>query len=182
MPALFDSLLQASVALVIFIVLVLVLVWLLNRDLKRFQGWSLFRRHQAIPSIVRDMSPREFELWTQQLFVRIGGTADVTGGRGDHGIDLVVKYAGRRIGVQCKKYFRVPGHPKFTGYVGEQFLRDLYGAQRHGNFDQVVLVTTGEFSSSAWKWSRGKRDLVLIDKTRLERILADSRYMRKLLG
>lgn len=169
--------------LVLIVAGALGILWLaLRRDFGRWRGSLLFLNHQTVPDIIDQMNPRQFEEWTAALFREIGAEAGVTQAQGDHGIDVDVRYHGRRIAVQCKKYYRTGGlRPKFSGYVGEPILRDLYGTMHAGRYDLAVLITTGWFSRPAWRWRRGKRDLVLIDRNQLAKIIADRTLLQKML-
>ena len=66
---------------------------------------------------------------------------EISGGQGDHGIDLVVSRAGDRAVVQCKNYR--------AWSVGESVLRDLFGAMHAAGATRAYLVTTGRLTAPA---------------------------------
>lgn len=158
-----------------------ILFWTVRRDWRLWRGKLLFYNHPTIPDVIDRMTGIEFETWVQQLFFKIGAQAKVTPSRGDHGIDLIVKYENKKICVQCKKYFKIPGHYKFNGLVGEPSLRDLYGTKHAGGYDLAILVTTGQLSNAAKRWVRGKKDLVIVDGKLLSEILSDPSVLAKLI-
>jgi HJR/Mrr/RecB family endonuclease len=148
-------------------------IFLLKKYIERKRALDIFLENRNIPGIIFGLNPSEFETWVQQLFLSIGAKANVTGKTGDHGIDVIAEYQGKRIGVQCKKY----GHR----WVGEPYLRDLYGVKWADGFDKVVLITTGNFSPPALLWAKNKPDLILINAKLLERIIFDSNVLRKMV-
>jgi HJR/Mrr/RecB family endonuclease len=104
-----------------------------------------------------------FEELVAQLFIARGNRAQVIGGSGDHGVDIVVTaHDGARALVQCKRFGR-------GRWVGEPQVRDLYGAFMHdGQANKAYLITTGFFSDAAKAWSKGK-PIILMDGDRLSR-------------
>ena len=100
------------------------------------------------------LSPAEFEAYVARLFRRKGYRAEVRGGSGDHGVDLMVtNREGRKAIVQCKRY---------RNQVGPDIVRELYGTLMHEDVSHAFLVTTASISNSAQKWAQGK-PMTLID-------------------
>lgn len=152
----------------VFLVLLVLVLWY-----RRRRRWLLFLNHQDVPDIVYRLTGSGFETWFEQLLKSVGAKARQVGGRGDHGVDVMAEYRGKKIGIQCKKYEQ--------WYVGESVVRDLYGAQRHFGLDEVWLVTTGNFSRPAVRWAKDKPDLVLVNGYALSQIMKDRRLLTELL-
>lgn len=72
---------------------------------------------------------------------------------GDHGIDLELQRAGRRIVVQCKRW---------ADTVGEPPLREFYGSMLNAGADEGIFVTTSSYSVQAREFVRGKA-ITLLD-------------------
>lgn len=175
MPAL-----EFAIAVLVLGGLVFALGYFAHRDWQRFNSWKLYRGKVHFPDIISKMTGFEFETWTQGLFQKAGVEAQRVGGQGDHGIDVLAQYAGKKIVVQCKKYYRNKGK-KYSGYVPEKVLRDLYGVMHAGKFNLAMLVTTGKFTRPAQRWAKDKPDLVLIDGFRLKEIIQDPDKLRSYL-
>lgn len=127
------------------------------------KGLTLSRRrverYRTIAEL-SDLSPDAFEHFIADLFRSQGYKAKVIGQQGDHGVDIeVVNPSGERELVQCKKWR--------SRWLGEEVVRDFYGAFMH---DQEAvrgyIVTTNYFSEAAKEWVKGK-PIDLIDGDRL---------------
>lgn len=74
----------------------------------------------------------------------------------DHGIDAYVKQNN-----ECIILFQMKKYDK-NNKVGEPVVRDLFGVmaayalQQHGKSPQGIIITTGEFSTAAIRWSHAK--------------------------
>lgn len=100
------------------------------------------------------LSPDDFEALIAELFEVYGHQAEVMGGNGDHGVDvLVATDEGEKWIVQCKRY---------SGSVGEPVVRDLYGTLQHEGAQRAYLITTGGLTRQAVAWAEGK-PIVLYD-------------------
>lgn len=158
----------------IFILIVVVIAGvLLKRFLDRKYQRDIFLRNRNVSNIVRGLHGLQFEVWVKELFLSMGVNARVTGGQGDHGIDVVAEYQGKKIGIQCKKFDK--------WLVGEPALRDLYGVKFADHYDKVILITTGNFSNSALSWAKGKKDLILVNEKLLERIILNRKILKDML-
>lgn len=97
---------------------------------------------------LRSLSPSDFENLVAYTYRAAGHRVEVIGGKGDHGIDLIVHpKSGELWVVQCKRY---------RGRVGEPAVREFYGALKGIHADQGAMVTTGSFTLQAVEWAEGK--------------------------
>ena len=112
------------------------------------------------------MTPEAFEALIAALFTSYGHDAEVAGGNGDHGVDVVVRTKeGEKWIVQCKRY---------SGSVGEPVVRDLYGTLLHEEAQSAYLITTGSFTRQALEWVQEK-PLVLYDGEGLVKLIRRTR-------
>jgi hypothetical protein len=109
---------------------------------------------------LRALSPGAFEDFVAGLFRKRGYRAEVIGGEGDHGVDIVLaNRQGERELVQCKRWD--------SKWLGEGVVRDFFGAFIHdGDAVHGHIVTTSFFSDAAWAWAAGK-PIDLIDGKKL---------------
>lgn len=176
-----ESLITFLIVAAIVIVAIFVLIYVVRRSVEAKRKRDIFLKNRSFSKLVLNVSQNitgsDFEVWVQQLLVSMGITAKVVGGRGDHGIDVTAEYLGKKICIQCKKYYM----SRNTLMVGEPVLRDLYGAMHAGGFDKAVAITTGQFTREALLWAEGKPELVLINAKLLERIILNRDVLRELL-
>jgi restriction system protein len=120
------------------------------------------QRPAAGRSGLYDLSPRQFERYVAAIFRRKGYQVRLTGGSGDHGVDLELHdlRSSRRAIVQCKRY---------QNTVGEELVRELYGTLLHELAYHAFLVTTADISDAAREWAQGK-PITLIDGAALVEI------------
>jgi restriction system protein len=114
---------------------------------------------------IDNLSGVEFENLCQVLISKMGFDVTPTKITGDGGIDLIAYneqpiIQGKYI-IQCKRY---------SGSVGEPILRDLYGVVMSERANKGILITTGDFTSSAVHFAEGKA-LELIDGKKLKALL-----------
>jgi restriction system protein len=115
------------------------------------------------------MTPEDFEAYIAALFEAYGHEAEVTGGNGDHGVDVwVTTDQDSRWIVQCKRY---------SGSVGEPVVRDLYGTLLHTEAQRAYLFTTGSITKQAYDWIEEK-PIVLYDGESLVRLIRTTRNAR----
>jgi len=122
---------------------------------------SIFKSHRSIEKI-RSLSWQQFEQFVGSYFKDQGYSVMETAAGPDGGVDLVLRKDGEKTYVQCK-------HWK-ANKVGVEKVRELLGSMAAGGADHSVLVTTGEFTSSAKQFG-GKNGVRLIDGKELEYLL-----------
>lgn len=84
-------------------------------------------------SQVSKLSPYEFEEWIASYFSNHGSKAFVTKRSGDYGIDVIVYYQNKKIGIQAKKYAQP---------VGIKAVQEAYAGQKFYDCDSAWIVTT----------------------------------------
>lgn len=122
---------------------------------------SIFKSHRSIEKI-RSLTWQQFEQFVGSYFKDQGYSVMETAAGPDGGVDLVLRKDGGKTYVQCKHWKSYK--------VGVGKVRELLGSMVAGGADHGVLVTTGEFTSSAKQFGckHGER---LIDGKELEHLL-----------
>lgn len=106
------------------------------------------------------MNPLDFEHAVAQKFRDQGfEKVQVTPSMGDGGIDIFMEKAGKRYGVQCKKY-----HPE--SYVKIDELRAFVYAIQRASCGHGIFVTTANFGAHGRK-EMEEQGIVLIDGKKL---------------
>ena len=105
-------------------------------------------------------APKRLSMW------RIATAGGAPGGRGDGGVDLVLRRAAvngaERTLVQCK-HWRAQA-------VGVDVVRELYGVMAARGAAAGIVVTSGRFTEEATSFAQG-RNLRLIDGKQLRRLM-----------
>lgn len=99
-----------------------------RRAVRAFEEWELRTRSEFWWSL----SGHRFEHELAALFRNQGYRVEVTKGSGDHGVDIILRHAGRTTLVQCKQQ---------TDPVGPAVARELYGALIHFGADDGILAS-----------------------------------------
>jgi restriction system protein len=97
------------------------LVWLLVKGSGRHRTMEASALASLLQN-VRQMSGSQFEVFVANLFRTMGYDAQVLGGSGYQGVDVLVKADGKRIAVQCKNYAKAVGNRPFQEvYAGATY-------------------------------------------------------------
>ena len=111
--------------------------------------------------------PYDFEQQVAQMLRGRGLTAEVTGGTGDEGVDIIAydntPVTGGMSLIQCKRYSP-------DKKVGVAEVRELYGTMQEKQSAKGVLVTSSTFTAGALKFAEGK-SIELIDGARLSELI-----------
>ncbi len=88
------------------------------------------------------LSPADYELYVMKFLSKLGHTEiKLTGGIGDHGVDIVSRMPDGRVAVtQVKMY----DHP-----VEEGIVRELLGSKQFAKAEHAILITSSKLTSSA---------------------------------
>lgn len=111
------------------------------------------------------LSSVEFELLCKNLIDKMGFVTEITKASSDGGIDIIAysnkpMISGKYI-IQCKRY---------SGYVGEPIIRDLYGVITAERANKGILITTGSFTKAATQFAENKQ-IELINGYELSKLL-----------
>lgn len=161
---------SALIVLVAFII-----VFIQYRKRKRREAWQ--RAMKAWNRNVKDnraveytsaarLSPYDLEKLALQTYKQMGYRASLTGGTGDHGVDVrLVNPDGQVELVQCKQWNKPVGEPE---------VRDLMGAIVHEKAAKGYIWAPGGFSNAAKQWAK-KKPILLMDNEDIGR-LVESAY------
>ncbi|QOY63697.1 restriction endonuclease [Lysobacter sp. H21R4] len=134
-------------------------------------SWANARKRRSLHDTRRDLdsladiSWREFEMLVGESFRRQGYDVLETGlGGKDGGIDLIVSKGGRRELVQCKQWKR--------RQVGVATVREMWGLVDHHRADAVHIVSVGDFTADAARFTSGKPIHLITGRELLDRIRA----------
>jgi restriction system protein len=112
------------------------------------------------------LSPQDFECLIGELFRRMGYDAVLTPTSHDGGCDVharrTQKGQAEHLWIECKRY---------DGNVGVRTVRALLGVVAASNATKGVLVTTGEFTSSALLFEQVSAQIDLVGFQALNRLL-----------
>jgi hypothetical protein len=98
------------------------------------------------------LSGSDFELLLKRLFEAKGYIADLSGGVGDQGCDLVIQKGDRRIAVQAKAW---------RGHVGNEAVMQVVSSKKMYNCPEAMVVATSDFSREAHAAAKAN-DVILV--------------------
>ena len=108
---------------------------------------------------LRGMSPREFEEYITELFLKLGFKTKTVGKPFDGGVDVIAEKDGIAHYIQCKKY----AAPE----VGVTAVREFYGAiADHLADGKGYFITTNKFTLEAERYASDK-PIELVDQFKL---------------
>jgi restriction system protein len=123
-----------------------------------------------------ELSPKDFESFIQNLFIKMGYEMDQYRSSGDGGIDCMAykrdPVAPMKIAVQAKLY---------TKTVHPTHVRDLYGTMQHEGATLGIMITTSGYGPGSEEFANGK-PLHLIDGTGLLSICQEHGIPARILG
>jgi restriction system protein len=112
---------------------------------------------EEIENMIRAMSPREFEIFTGNLFKALGYDVEVTQETADGGKDVILN---NRIYVEAK-------HFAPDNFCGRVILQKLEGAIFADGMESGILVTTGRFNENAYEYARKAGNIELWDMPKI---------------
>jgi HJR/Mrr/RecB family endonuclease len=134
---------------------------------------TLFNRNETSRSDLQwmlSLNPTEFERLVADTYRSYGNKVQIIGGKGDHGIDLIVEAPnGEKRVVQCKRW---------KGKIGEPVVRDFAGAMQHEGASEGAIITTGTYTPQAIAWAKGK-PIRLYDGEAFSKIVEQSQKGQK---
>jgi hypothetical protein len=96
--------------------------------------------------------PDELEQYVGRVFQYLGYSISVFGGTGDQGVDVLAVKGPIRIAIQVKRY---------QGNVGNSAVQEVYAGMRHHGCGNCVVITSGEFTRSAFELARSTNCLLI---------------------
>lgn len=117
---------------------------------------------KQIEQMIRDMSPREFEVFVAEVYKRLGYDVELTQATADGGKDVILRDFDEDevIYVECKHYSE-------CNSVGREICQKLLGAMIMDNVDRGIIVNTGVFNKNAWEVYSKVDNLEFIDMKQL---------------
>lgn len=94
---------------------------------------------------IRNMNPRDFEVFIANIFSDNGYSANVTPYTGDGGKDIVVKKNDKTCYVECKHWESAVGRPE---------LQKLVGAAVGSDVSDLIFISTGGFNVNAINYAK----------------------------
>ncbi len=119
-------------------------------------------RYRLLHTDWHSMEGTEFERFLERVFEMLGYKVHTTKGSGDQGIDLIMERAGRRIGVQVKRYSKI---------VGNHAVMEANAGMSYYHCDRCVVITNSRFSRHAIKLA-SRLNCRLIDGSQLPALIA----------
>ncbi len=107
---------------------------------------------------IRNLTWEQFENMVGEAFRKQGFTVQETDKGPDGGVDLVLRKGREVLLVQCKQWR--------ASKVGVQVVRELYGVMSARGAAGGFVVTSGAYTSDAWKFAKGT-NLQLVDGKQL---------------
>jgi restriction system protein len=108
-------------------------------------AWKMRRLRRAGMFEIDQMDGRTFERKLAVLFRNLGYRAEVVGGSGDYGCDLIVSKDGKRTVVQAKCYRK---------NVGVKAVQEVLGGREYHRADAALVVTNARFTKNAQELAR----------------------------
>lgn len=150
----------------LFVILILIFKFIINIvipdliSIFRFKKGFKWRKDRELLIWLRGLSPKEFEEYISDLFLKMGYDTKVVGGSYDGGIDVIAEKNGIKHYIQCKKYFQ-------SHKVGPGEVREFYGAIAHKLASgKGYFITTNIFTLAAERFAEDK-PIELIDGYKL---------------
>ena len=121
---------------------------------------EILREAKSNPSLLRRVTPREFEKVIGRIFEGFGFRVEITSQTRDGGADLIcMSYAHGipfKVAVEVKRYSE--GRP-----VGVELVRSFVGANRKLRANKLVYVSTSRFTRDAIEYATDSGDTSLLE-------------------
>lgn len=119
---------------------------------------------------IDSFTPRQFEVFTAELFQQYGYTTKITPPSNDYGRDVILKrkFNGKEevTFVECKHYGK-------NDYVGREICQKLLGSVQMFGADNAVIITTGKFHKNAYEVASMCDNLQLMDLYDIQKMILD---------
>ncbi|MET3508296.1 restriction endonuclease [Halalkalibacter oceani] len=132
------------------------------------------KRQQEISYSLSDidkMSGIEFESYIRKLLIKCGyEDVELTSASGDEGVDIIAKFKGDKIALQCKRY---------TGKISNSAVQQVFSGMHFYGCDKAVVITNSHFTENA-KVLAKKLNVHLIDRIKLFELIQKAKEKDKL--
>ena len=109
----------------------------------------------------KEMRGVEFETFLESVFTALGYTVETTKVTGDQGLDLIVSYRHKRIGIQVKGW---------ADPVGNGAVQEAHTGMTHYKCDAAAVITNSRFTRGAVDLANGT-GCILIDEYSLPNLI-----------
>ncbi len=135
---------------------------------KRIAHQNYVKKLQASDMAAVDlMTGREFELYLEVLFEKLGYGAEQLPTTNDFGADLILVTGDKRIAVQAKRY---------KGNIGNRAVQMILGAKKYYGCNEAWIVTNSFYTKAAIQMS-AKTDVLLVDRNGLLDLMTKSKTL-----
>jgi restriction system protein len=111
---------------------------------------------------VDQMDGWQFELLLKILFERLGYAAELVGGSGDQGLDLIVSDYDGRFGIQAKRH---------SSPVGNFAVQALYAGIKYHDCQIGLLIATSGLTRSAMELVQKLPEIAICDRSTLDQLV-----------
>jgi len=137
---------------------------LIARKKKKAHQDYIKRLQASDMASVDSMNGRQFELYLEVLFQKLGYGTEQLPTSNDFGADLILVNGEKRIAVQAKRY---------KGNVGNRAVQMILGAKKYYGCNEAWIVTNSFYTKAAIQMSE-KTDVLLVDRNGLLDLMTKS--------
>lgn len=143
-----DNILDVIEKILIILVLFTLLYFISSKVIKNFKCKDKELKKEDIIRKIRNMSPREFEIFCGNIFKQLGYKVKITQETSDGGKDLILYNSnGTKVYVECK-------HFNDKNLVGREILQKLVGASVGGGAKKAIIITTSGYNNNAYNYAK----------------------------
>lgn len=140
---------------------------LIARKKKKAHQDYIKRLQASDMASVDSMNGRQFELYLEVLFQKLGYGTEQLPTSNDFGADLILVNGEKRIAVQAKRY---------KGNVGNRAVQMILGAKKYYGCHEAWIVTNSFYTKAAIQMSE-KTDVLLVDRNGLLDLMTKSKTL-----
>lgn len=141
-----------------------------NRDVEVFENYIMNYKKEKKKISIEDIDYMEgykFEEFICELFRMQGYAANLTTKSNDQGIDIIIEWDKKRIGVQAKRY---------SGKVGNSAIQEVVAGLSFYGLDKGMVITNSIFTKSARELADANK-ILLWDRSRLIEKIKEINFM-----
>lgn len=158
----FNIMLTISIWMMMFSIDLLKIIYkVIKFDIKYIVNYFHFRNinysYNEIVKMIKEMSPREFEIFIAELYKYSGYKVELTPATCDGGKDIILWDD------DCNMIYVEVKHYSESNMVGREICQKLLGAVAIDGADNGIVITTGKFHNNAIEVYNKVDNLELID-------------------